>query len=361
MKLTASSAYRFTSCPGSVKLSDNTPAGLIYRPAAEAARIGTIIHDMGEETLKAIHAGKKPPTIAQLCKKHGVTDPVVKEKAKNAVKGYASWFKKELKQHKNPRVLLEKKFRLTRGNYEYVFKADCMVVSKDRLVIADLKTGNFDYSSSAYQQVLFSAALYLESTKKSYSLVKGVIIQPNFFVESERVVEIDISIINNQGAAYFDSLEQQLTTEEINPGPHCTFCNALLTCPYMQNMTGIVTALAMHGEPEAVNLDTLQEIYLNKDNIEKFLKSVEGLLTEKMTKEGEILDKVMLKTTYGRRRWNDPKEVEQRLSYLKEKIYEPKKLKSPAQVEKIAGKKNIEGLYSTPEYLKPAPRISEFE
>lgn len=358
-KLSASSAYRFIECPGSVKLSEDTPESMVFKAAVEAARIGSIIHDMAEESITAVYKGKKVPTIASLLKKHGIKDEPTKEKAKNAVKHYVSWFKKELKKHKSPKVNIEKKYRLHRDGFEYVFKADCMIYSKERLVIADLKTGNFDYTDTAKHQLTFSAALLLNSIKGlKPKEIFGVIVQPNFWIDSEKisVVNIDTDL-----SSYFDELEARIVTEEIKPGPHCGFCTALLTCPFMHDITGIVTALSMHAIPEQINADMLQEIYLNKPNIDKFLKSVEGVLGKGMTENGEIFDKVMLKTTYGRRSWIDEGEVMKKLKFLKDKIFEPKKLKTPAQIEKIAGKKNIEGLYRTPEYLKPSPRVSEFE
>ena len=357
LKLTASSAYRFTACPGSVQLSQNTPDDMVFNQYQDKANLGTKIHDMCEETIKAIHKDIKPPTPAQLIKTHGVTDILDKDKSKNSIKLYSTWFKAELKKHTNPKVLIEKKFRVHKLGLECVFKADCIIYSKDRLCIADLKTGNYDYSESAFQQLAFSSEVLLELRQKyNPTEVIGTIIQPNFWLESERVVEMPIY----STGSYFEDLKDTIGSQQIKPGPHCTFCKALLTCPYMQNITQVVTALSMQSDINQVSTDTLQEIYLNKSNIEKMLSAVEGVLFSRMYEQGETLQKVMLTPKVTKRKWSDENEVKKKLKYLGNKIFDVK-LKTPAQVEKIAGKKNIEGLYYKPQIQKVAPRESDFD
>ncbi len=358
IKLSASSAYRFTNCPYSVKAELYTPQELIFEGSKDAAILGTKIHECGEETIKAILKGVKPPTIASLIKKHDIQGVYDKEKAVNAVKGYASWFKKELKKHKNPKVLIEKKFRLFRDDFEYVFKADCIIMSKERLVIADLKSGNFDYTESATRQLSFSHAV-LKKLKPKYkpTEIVGTIVQSNFWQDDKKIVELKFDLVDD----YMEYLENHIKSENIKAGSHCAFCKAKLVCPYMRNMSEIVNTMSMHTDIAQISTDTLQELFLNKEHIEKFLKNISGVLLDRMSKNGETLDKVMLEPMQTKRAWTDKKEVAKKLKHLGNKIYDEPKLKSPAQLEKIAGKKNIEGLYYKPQVKKVGPRVSEFD
>lgn len=129
----------------------------------------------------------------------------------------------------------------------------------------------------------------------------------------------------------------------------------------MKNLSNIVSTMAIQETTDQINTDMLQELYLNKDNLTKYLNSIEGLLFQRMSEQGETFDKVMLTRKITKRSWTDKKQVEKKFKFLGDKIYEPKKLLTPAQIEKIAGKKNIEGLYSKPEVMKVGARKSEFD
>ncbi len=356
IKLTASSAYRFNHCPGSVKLSENTPPDLIFRSAADAAELGSKIHDIGETSIKAVLAGKKPPTIAKLLKEHAILDKDKKDRATTAAREYVKWFKKTLRKNNGCSVFIEEKVRIHRGPFEYVFKADCLIEAGDTLIIADLKTGNFDYTESTRYQLEFSAAVYQEHKKKKFDKIIGVIVQPNYF-GSEKIVEISLDV---NAVFYLNGLENLIVTDKIEPGDHCTFCNALLTCPYMRNMADIITKYSMMGNIEDINDDTLQEIYLNTKQIKGFLTSVEGVLEAKLNGNNQY-EKIMLKPSYGWRKWVDTASVEKELSDFGQDIYESKKLLSPAKMTKLVGKTRIEGLTKTPEYLKIAKRESDFD
>ena len=103
-----------------------------------------------------------------------------------------------------------------------------------------------------------------------------------------------------------------------------------------------------------------KEIYLKRDAVIAFLDALDGYLKNEM-ETGKAIPGLYLEEKSGRRRWTDEGAVVSALKYLKEKIYEPRVLKSPAQMEKIAGKQNIEGLYTTPKYKTVAIRENNFE
>ena len=102
------------------------------------------------------------------------------------------------------------------------------------------------------------------------------------------------------------------------------------------------------------------EIYQKKDAVIAFLDAVDGYLKNEL-ESGKTISGVMLEEYSGRRRWIDEGVVMEKLAYLKDKIFEPRKLKTPAQVEKLAGKANIEGLYDTPRLKRVALAVNNFE
>lgn len=110
------------------------------------------------------------------------------------------------------------------------------------------------------------------------------------------------------------------------------------------------------------NKETLDfiKIYEMKDAVETFLKALDDYLKNEL-ESGKQIPGLFLDESNGRRRWIDTGIVAEKLAYLKDKIYEPRTLKSPAQMEKIAGRENIAGLYDTPRLKKVAIRQNNFE
>ena len=103
-----------------------------------------------------------------------------------------------------------------------------------------------------------------------------------------------------------------------------------------------------------------KEIYLKRDAVIAFLDALDGYLKTEM-ETGKAIPGLFLDEYSGHRRWTNPDEVIEKLAYLKDKIFKPRELKTPAQVEKIAGRENTAGLYTTPKYKTVAIRENNFE
>ena len=103
-----------------------------------------------------------------------------------------------------------------------------------------------------------------------------------------------------------------------------------------------------------------KDFYLKKGAVVAFLDAVEAYCKQEM-EAGKVIPGLTMEEYSGRRRWKDAGEVAEKLAYLKDKIWEPRELKSPAQLEKIAGKENIAGLYDTPRLKRVAIQENNFQ
>lgn len=368
MKLQASNSDRFLNCPGSMHLDNQ---GFYYNPYINVANTGSIIHEAGEKGIVQYVKTGKTDSPDKLLKTAGIDKKHPDFlKGKNAVKGYISFFKAEYKESikKNKKTLpyIEQKYRLDINGVDCVAKMDSMLIEeyKDRISIKifDLKTGNYDYSTSAYSQLHFTALLvignlYKEDTREIY--IKPAVIQPNYenrpFVKMENIYYYDACQALYELESIVKTIEENKTI--FTPGNHCTFCPGLLTCPSVNSLMALIIT-AGNSQIE-FSKEFLETVFLNKSLIEKFLTAAEESIKSKI-QAGESFTNVGIATGYGHRRWIDKKDVMKKLKYLGDKLYKPRELLSPAQVEKLAGKENIKELYITPEYPKLAVKKSEF-
>jgi len=273
-----------------------------------------------------------------------------------------------MKRHRGE-PLIETKFRSLYLGHDCVAKVDSMIICDKKkdysLHIYDLKTGNFDYSESAWNQLYFAGLVWIAHTAEQAPAVmagKTITIHPAICqpMYSQRpVAHMEPIIFDTPAAALFEleGIIQGIEAESKPvPGNQCTFCPQLLVCPAVQN---IMQHVMYSPGPECSNREFLELVWLNKKIIEAYLLQTEELIKQKI-QAGEHFPAVTVATGYGHRRWTDTGAVIDALGYLGDKLYKPKELLSPAQVEKIAGKKNIEGLYVTPEYPKLVKRESTF-
>jgi len=343
-KLMASGADRFINCPYSAKMSDN---GLTVNLWERAAGIGSAIHAAAEDHIRA------PKRLSSILKSHGIMPKHPDfQKAQNAVTVYSAYVRR---QAKKGMLYIEEKHRIHLDGVECVAKMDSMVRSKNTLRIYDLKTGNYDYSSSAWNQLYFTGLVYAHSAGLNAVTIEPAVIQPTY--SPRPIAEMDAVTIADVQKELKKIITAIETAEHPTPGSHCTFCPALLSCPAVRNLIShIITA----PPAEEVSKQFLENVWLNKKIIETYLTQTEEIIKTKL-QAGESFGGLHITTGYGHRRWIDTAQVTKELEYLGDKLFEPRKLISPAQMEKLAGKKNIEGLYVTPEIPKIAVRKTEFE
>jgi hypothetical protein len=225
-----------------------------------------------------------------------------------------------------------------------VAKADALLVSKTKMRGFDLKSGNWDYAESAEMQIIFGARLwcYINDRKDGREL-QAVTIQPAFYNESRRVVAGEpVEYDRASFVAFIENIKSR--QKEFNPGSHCKMCAAILTCQAVKKLTEEFYEMAKKATKEDLNF---KDIYLKKDAVIAFLSALDEYLKNEL-ESGKRIAGLTLENRNGKRRWTDEGMVIEKLKYLKEKIFEPRSLKSPAQMERIAGKENLNGLYYTP-------------
>ena len=143
------------------------------------------------------------------------------------------------------------------------------------------------------------------------------------------------------------------STAYLKPGPHCTktFCKARGFCPALQQTAYDAAGVwfddldqpRLANAPDAMSPEALAQALDAADMIEGWVNAVRAYAHTQAEMGVKIEDPksgaiYMLVERIGRRRWKDEAGAEAKLKALVDEPY-TKKLVSPAQAEKLLGKK----------------------
>lgn len=348
LKLQASSVSRVLKCPGSMTLESRLPDKYRFFAYKNAAEFGTLCHAAGESRL--LHKGRVSQDLIMKIDQHPRFEDIfyISDEYAKAVLA---------RKPKSGKLHVEEKFRATICGVDCVAKSDAFYVTPDKIIKFDLKSGNFDYTESATAQMMFAAQLWCYiHDRDNQRHVEVCTVQPAFYNEARRIV-----VTGNYrfGAWKFEDFVAGIISrqKEFNPGDHCKMCPAILTCKVVKNLVEEYFEMSKKATKEDLNFKALYE---KKEAVIAFFKALDSYLLTEM-ESGKRIPGMYLADSFGHRRWNDEGEVIAKLKYLKDKIFAPRELKTPAQMEKIAGKENIAGLYFTPKSKKVAIRENSFE
>lgn len=345
-ELGASVAARWMACPGSVQLSrgrDNT--------TSEFAQEGTAAHALGELSLRK---GVDPATFIGTTLE-GVE--VIEEMA-DFVRVYVDQC--NLLGQDGARVAwVEKQFNLGALNPPGPMFGTADFVALEpptrALHVVDLKYGvGVVVEVKGNKQLRYYAlGALLMLTPEERQFVDSVriwIVQPRAqhpdgVVRSETVsvaelVEFSIELIDAAKAT-------QEPDAPLNPGSHCRFCPASPVCPalvaHAQDLAQIEFGVVDRPPgPESMPIALRSEILAKLPVLEQWIKDMKSDAYQRLLR-GEEVPGFKLVQKRNTRYWLDANETEQ---YLRadgretDEIFDLK-IKSPAQIEKLVGKKNL--------------------
>lgn len=344
-ELGASVAARWMACPGSVRLSrgrDNT--------SSEFAREGTAAHALGELSLRR---GVDPETfLGTTLEGVEVTDSMVEN-----VRVYVEHC--NLIGHAANVAWIEKQFTLAALNPPSAMygTADFVALHRQarRLHVVDLKYGQgvlvHVKGNKQLRYYALGALMALdEEERATVDEVVITIVQPRMAhvdgpVRSETVSVADlltfaIELLDAANAT-------QAPDAPLHAGSHCRFCPASSVCPELVTHAQEVAQMEfgvvdIPPAPESMPIALRSEILAKLPVLEQWIKDMKADAYNRLLR-GEDVPGFKLVAKRNTRHWIDPKETE---SYLRaegretEEIFELK-IKSPAQIEKLVGKKNL--------------------
>jgi hypothetical protein len=359
-----SKAHRILACPASLRLEEEAGPD---RTSGDA-QLGTAAHSLLESVLRLGTDGGAAAWVGTPIVVDGKTFVVDGEMAE-AVQVAVDWVVNVMATCRDAKLMLEQRVTWAALNpaEEMRGSADIIIVlpSLGRLVVADYKHGQGKLVEArrnpqgmyyAVGALLDPAVSELDIREVQVSIIQPRAYHPDGPVRSDTITAEELYAWS---VKMLDAVRQgQSPDAPAVPGPHCTFCRAEATCTARADgalalaqdefAVELVRMPAKAMDPQAV-VDALQKLEPMLDAAETWAKGARAFLHARAV-AGEAVPGYKLVPTRPARVWNNLDEVKvfAELAGLSQDEYEPRALVSPAQMEKLVGKKQLPAeLYSS--------------
>jgi hypothetical protein len=346
--LGASSMERWATCPASVKLSEGLP-----NPSSPYAAEGTIAHELCEIFLtdKSI---KPESMIGESIEPHPEVE--ITQEMIDAVMVYVDFVEKE---GKGKDISLEERVTLEHIDGELFGTNDCVIYEEfGELHVIDYKHGQgYAVEARENKQLLYYASGAGHGL--DYSAVRLTIVQPrcdhpdgpirSWVTTPDRIKEFEREL----KLAVDETRKAKAKFQPSEKG--CKWCLAKHICPALKTKA---LSLAKDQFADVVELpkpmemtgEEISKTLKNASLIETWLKSVQKY-AHTAAEAGESIEGYKLVKAKKNRAWRDSDALIEEFGDLFDDtdLYAPKKLKTPAQLEKIVGKADVARFSETPE------------
>ena len=324
-RLSASSAHRWMPCPGSVKQSEPYPD-----TDSEASKEGTLAHDFA--------AYRLDPSRQAF---------IATAEMERHVKVYVDYCQSLREQGAQSAVEVDLTDELTLLDPDFGGTADFVAYTPATMLLepVDLKygAGVFVDAKDNVQVKKYGLGALLKAQRAGFKVarVKGTIVQPRIECEEGPIRSDEWSVAELLDFAA-DLKAAADATREPNPRlvpgeKQCKFCQAKPTCPALKaQQTALMatefTALVPHDPAK------LAEALSMIPQVEARIKAIGALAYGELC-AGRAIPGYKLVEKRATRKWSDEAAVAALADKLAVDVRDPAPLKSPAQVEKLVGKK----------------------
>ena len=377
-KIGPSNAERWINCPGSVALSEKCPP----QAGNEYAVQGTVAHDLAEKLV----SGKI--TVEQLMKMEGdiVTcegfDIEVDSEMIDGVIEYNDIIKRDIddleRRGKRAQIhsLAETKVTFDEDVWG---TSDFLLFQKGfKLIVYDFKYGKYAVEATENKQLgIYALAAMRTIAGEAYDEIELVIVQPRgrHAEGSERRWTAPRKWLSQFAAEVEKAVfETKQPDAKVVAGGHCKYCPAKAGCPVMFGAAEEATQAAFSTVPSLVKeeavlrlpdvrLMPLEKLALALEweaAIDTWFGGIKDRVRDAMENGIEIPGWKLVEGRSNRRFTNED-EVIMRFAPImgEEKLHKPRKLLSPAALEKVVGKGKLDDLTYKPEAKRAIARSTD--
>lgn len=342
----ASSAYRWLACPGSVSLS----RGIQDKTSAYAIE-GTVAHELAELALKK----ERDADFWVGLKIEGIE---VTEEMAEAVQVYVDYVKSMLGHDDDLR--LEQRITLDKIHPPRPMfgTADCVIYRRatKELFVYDYKHGaGVPVEAVGNKQLRYyalGALLSLDKDEPCRTITAGIV-QPRAQHSDGPIREESFSAgeLLDYAAELVEGVEATLKPDaQLVPGGHCRFCKAAAVCPAKRDQAfemakiefGDDLLLPDRIDPRQMSIEEVANFLNAADQIEDWLRAMRAHVLGEL-EAGRSVPGWKLVNKRATRVWASQEKVvawAKQLGLEDDEVFD-KKVKSPAQLEKVVGKKNL--------------------
>ena len=342
--LSASASKRWLTCTPSARLEATLPEPKKAPGSFDFSQEGTLAHSLAEIKLR-LHFNQ----IA-----HTDYDTEVTEIYKNAyynqeleeyVDNYVLYVRSQIGEGDTP--LFEQRVDFSDWVPDGFGTADVVILSKHAIRVIDLKFGKgIPVPALDNSQLRLYALGAYSKFKEEYPDIKEI----SYTIHQPRLdsISTDSTTINkliDWANTYVKKQAKKAWSGsgEFIPGDHCQFCRAKATCRARADFN---TELAKQEfrEPPLLTEEELVNVLAKAQDLREWVNDVEEYALNKAIQENVIPQGFKLTTSVTHRRIADQQlaaEVLKEKGLPEEQIWEPRKLKSIASLEKLSGKGQV--------------------
>lgn len=341
--LGGSATHRFMKCPGSVTLSHG-----VEDDESDHAALGTAAHKLGELCLRTTRDAWT--FIGNSIEGFKVDKDMV-----DAVQVYVDWIRNEFGRHlsNTEHTLIEHRFHCPTLHPLYYGSLDFGRINrvKRELTVLDYKHGMGVIVEAPWNpQCLYYAGGIMEGLDlwDHIDTIRLVIAQPRGWHYAGPIREWTISAEDLDGwlvDKLLPAMDRAMTSDETVSGEHCRFCPARFrACPQLLKDVEEFMAMAdkikaaKKGADELTNAQV--ERYLELEAVMKIVSAAVKKTAFNRLQAGAVFEKWKLGAARVNREWKPEAEAVLVKEYGND-AWEPKKLLSPAQIEKLPKGKDL--------------------
>jgi len=323
-----STAKRVINCPGSVALVQKMPP----KPSSSYADEGTLLHHV----IAAVLETGKPPEdfLGTFYNGVALTQDRLERKLLPALAALD-----EIDPDKVMEYDVEKVVGFGNVLPGVFGSADLVGRIGDRGVLVDWKFGDGVVVEAVENpQALFYIAAALRTAATSWAFagvseIEVIIVQPphirRWITTIERVRQFEAELVLAVRAA-------EQPDAPLKTGDHCRWCAAKTICPLVSGAVERADRAAL----KAINVDDLAAVLKKIDVIEQYINEAQAL-AQQLIENGVDVPGWKLVAKRPTRKWVDEKEALTALTAAGCNAEELTELRSPAQVEKVLKKRQI--------------------
>ena len=359
-KLSPSSAERWVSCPGSIRLS----VGLPPSPSSPAAAEGTATHTLSEELVTGVALEAELRTrVGQTMRTWDgfvvrVTSEMVDAAVlyRDTIKADLAAFNADGRSRSSP-VVGKAEVEVTASSIdpELHGTSDYVAFRKGhRLIVTDLKYGKKSVNPEKNKQLTIYAVGAMDTLAGDvFDEVVLKVVQPRAGGTSVREWSAPLSYIKEFRAEMRAAVAATRDPKApLKAGGWCFFCPAQAVCPEIlaesekqaQTSFSVIPAKASKGLPavEQLPLDRVATALSWEGPLMNWFDALRARAKKEM-ESGVSVPNFKLVEGRSSREWVDPQAAadELLLTMKNDEVFTTPELKSPAQVEKVLGKGKV--------------------
>lgn len=338
----ASSADRWLNCPASVGMIEEATRRFGEEPQSDAAYEGNKAHALLEYCLKNRLSANKPQKVKTEKETYEDFDPEMRASVQMAIDEVNKIVKPDYE------LIIEEELSLEHIDKEMFGTPDIQIIEPfGKLYVPDFKYGRKVVDPNSNPQLMFYTLAAAHKRKYDFDEAVASVIQPRAFHKEGPIRRARVSMEELKGK--WTTLFKKGIERVRGPNPktfqgdHCFFCYGKSICP---EFNAKVLAKARSDFSESKKLPALKppkdltpdEMALVLGKADLLDSWVEGVRKQafKTLKAGKKIPGYTIGPTLARRYWAKPLATE---AMAKKKFgYDAFELKSPAQLEDVAGK-----------------------